>query len=132
MSFTISQVAQKTNLSIHTIRYYDKEGLLPFVDRMNGTRVFQEQDIDWIDLICCLKQTGMPIKDIRILIRHCMDHDAVLEKGLQILMRHRENVEEQLKELQRSLNTIDYKIEHLPRMYREKFSSEAVSAGKTP
>ncbi|MCR2806409.1 MerR family transcriptional regulator [Paenibacillus soyae] len=130
MSFTISQVAQRTNLSIHAIRYYDKEGLLPFVDRKNGTRVFQEQDIDWIDLICCLKQTGMPIKDIRILIRHCMDHDAVLEKGLEILHRHRENVEEQLKELQRSLNTIDYKIKHLPRMYREKFSSEAAAPGQ--
>ncbi|RIX53962.1 MerR family transcriptional regulator [Paenibacillus nanensis] len=128
MSYTISQVAQRTGLSIHAIRYYDKEGLLPFVDRHNGTRVFQEQDIDWIDLICCLKKTGMPIKDIRTLIQHCMDHDAVLDKGLEILARHRENVEEQLKELQRSLDTINYKIKHLPRMYKEKFSAEAVGS----
>lgn len=130
MSYTISQVAQRTGLSIHAIRYYDKEGLLPFVDRHNGTRVFQEQDIDWIDLICCLKKTGMPIKDIRTLIQHCMDHDAVLDKGLEILTRHRENVEEQLKELQRSLDTINYKIKHLPRMYKEKFSVDAAGATK--
>ncbi|MFF2888715.1 MerR family transcriptional regulator [Paenibacillus sp. NPDC057967] len=125
MSYTISQVAQKTNLSIHTIRYYDKEGLLPFVDRQNGTRVFHEQDIDWLDLLCCLKNTGMPIKDIRTLIQHCMDNDAVLEKGVDILVQHRHKVEAQLKEMQRSLATIDYKIKHLPRMFQEKFSSEA-------
>ncbi|REK77568.1 MerR family transcriptional regulator [Paenibacillus paeoniae] len=125
MNYTISQAAQKTNLSIHTIRYYDKEGLLPFVYRENGTRVFHEQDIDWLDLLCCLKNTGMPIKDIRTLIQHCMDNDAVLEKGVAILVRHRHNVEAQLKEMQRSLDTIDYKIKHLPQMFREKFSSEA-------
>ncbi|OCT12933.1 MerR family transcriptional regulator [Paenibacillus pectinilyticus] len=125
MSYTISQVAEKTNLTIHTIRYYDKEGLLPFIDRINGTRVFQEQDIDWIDLICCLKKTGMPIKDIRTLIQHCMDNDAVLEKGVQILMRHREHVEEQIKDMQNNLSTIDYKIKHLPRMYKERFSMGA-------
>jgi len=127
MYYTISQVAQKTDLSIHTIRYYDKEGLLPFVDRQNGTRVFSEQDIDWLDLLCCLKNTGMPIKDIRTLIQHCMDNDAVLQKGVDILVEHRKKVVDQLKEVQRSLDTLDYKIQHLPRMFRERFSSEAVA-----
>jgi len=129
MHYTISQVAQKTNLSIHTIRYYDKEGLLPFVDRHNGTRVFSEQDVDWLDLLCCLKNTGMPIKDIRTLIQHCMDNDAVLQKGVDILVQHRKKVEDQLKEVQRSLDTLDYKIQHLPRMFRERFSSEAATPG---
>lgn len=129
MHYTISQVAQKTDLSIHTIRYYDKEGLLPFVDRHNGTRVFSEQDVDWLDLLCCLKNTGMPIKDIRTLIQHCMDNDAVLQKGVDILVQHRKKVEDQLKEVQRSLDTLDYKIQHLPRMFRERFSSEAATPG---
>ncbi|RJX38098.1 MerR family transcriptional regulator [Paenibacillus pinisoli] len=127
MYYTISQVAQKTDLSIHTIRYYDKEGLLPFVDRQNGTRVFSEQDIDWLDLLCCLKNTGMPIKDIRTLIQHCMDNDAVLQKGVDILVEHRKKVVDQLGEVQRSLDTLDYKIQHLPRMFRERFSSEAAA-----
>ncbi|WP_042163094.1 MerR family transcriptional regulator [Paenibacillus gorillae] len=122
MNYTISQVAQKTNLSIYTIRYYDKEGLLPFIDRENGTRVFHEQDVDWIDLICCLKNSGMPIKEIRTFINYCTDHDAVVEKGLEILVQHRKNVEQQLRDTQRNLETINYKIEHLPQMYREKFA----------
>lgn len=125
MSYTISQVAERTGLSIHTIRYYDKEGLLPFIDRHNGTRVFTEQDIDWIDLICCLKRTKMPIKDLRALIQHCTDNDAVLEKGMEILINHKRQVEAQLDELQRSLQTIHYKIEHLPKMYQERFAKES-------
>ncbi|MDQ6420614.1 MerR family transcriptional regulator [Paenibacillus sp. LHD-117] len=124
MTYTISQVAERTKLSIHTIRYYDKEGLLPFIDRRNGTRVFHEQDIDWIDLICCLKNTGMPIKDIRTFIEHCTDNDAVLDKGLQILVNHKRHVEEQLEDIKCSLETIEYKINHLPQMYREKFAKE--------
>ncbi|MFF2481468.1 MerR family transcriptional regulator [Paenibacillus sp. NPDC058071] len=122
MTYTISQVAQKTNLSIFTIRYYDKEGLLPFVDRHNGTRVFHEEDIDWIDLICCLKNTGMPIKEIRTFIQTCTDNRAVVEKGLEILVRHKENVQRQMEETRRHLDTIEYKIAHLPKMYKEKFA----------
>ncbi|OPA81021.1 MerR family transcriptional regulator [Paenibacillus selenitireducens] len=122
MNYTISQVAQKTNLSIYTIRYYDKEGLLPFITRENGTRVFHEQDIDWIDLICCLKNTGMPIKEIRTFIEYCTDHDAVVEKGLEILLKHKQHVEQQMIDTQRNLATIEYKIKHLPEMYKKKFS----------
>jgi DNA-binding transcriptional MerR regulator len=124
MTYTISQAAERSGLSIHTIRYYDKEGLLPFVDRRNGTRVFSEQDIDWIDLIRCLKQTKMSIKDLRSLIQHCTDNDAVLDKGMQILLDHRRQVEAQLEELKGSLDTINYKIRHLPQMYRDRFSKE--------
>ncbi|MUT66973.1 MerR family transcriptional regulator [Paenibacillus sp. NEAU-GSW1] len=123
MNYTISEVAKRTNLSIYTIRYYDKEGLLPFLDRRGGTRVFHENDIDWIDLICCLKNTGMPIKEIRTLIKHCTDHNAVLEKGIDILKRHKQNVEQQLKEMQCNLETIEYKIKYLPEMYK-KFATE--------
>jgi DNA-binding transcriptional MerR regulator len=93
MTYTISQVAKKLNVTIYTIRYYDKEGLFPFLDRTaSGNRIFKEQDIEWIDLICCLKSTGMQIKDIRTLIENCTLENAVLE-------------------------TIDYKIKHLPKMY---------------
>lgn len=127
MTYTISQAAERSGLSIHTLRYYDKEGLLPFIDRHNGTRVFSEQDMDWIDLIRCLKQTKMSIKDQRSLIQHCTDNDAVLDKGMQILLDHKRQVEAQLEELKSSLDTIHYKIEHLPQMYRDRFAKEAAA-----
>ncbi|QAY68121.1 MerR family transcriptional regulator [Paenibacillus protaetiae] len=124
MSYTISQVAKKTNLSIHTIRYYDKEGLFPFLDRDNGTRVFHDQDVEWIDLISCLKHTGMPIKELRTFTECCTSYEMLVERGLAILSRHRNNVLKQIEETQRSLETIDYKIKHLPQMYKEKFAAK--------
>lgn len=65
MSYTISQAAQMTGISPSAIRYYDKEGLLPQVERKNGIRLFSDMDIRWLHLLTCLKNTGMPIKRIR-------------------------------------------------------------------
>ena len=65
MEYSIGQVAEKLNLPCSTIRYYDKEGLLPFIQRKNsGVRVFSDSDINMLTIIECLKNTGMPIKDI--------------------------------------------------------------------
>ena len=66
MTYAIGEIAEKMNLSIHTLRYYDKEGLLLFVQRTeNGRRVFSDRDIILLSTIECLKATGMPLKDIR-------------------------------------------------------------------
>ena len=55
MTYTIGQVAQKMGLTAHTLRYYDKEGLLPFVRKSgSGQRVFSEEDLDWLVIIDCL------------------------------------------------------------------------------
>ena len=65
MSYTISEAAQKTCLSPSTIRFYDKEGLLPNIKRKNGIRVFEDMDLRLMGLLTCLKNTGMPIQRIR-------------------------------------------------------------------
>ena len=63
MHYTIKQVSEKTGLTIPTIRYYESEGILPPVERDgSGSRLFGEDDIEWLNLICCLRGTGMPIK----------------------------------------------------------------------
>ena len=72
-TYTIGQAAERAGLSADTLRYYDKQGLLPFVARAeNGYRVFTEEDFAWLDTIACLKGTGMELKDIRTFIRWCM------------------------------------------------------------
>ena len=64
--YSINEIAKLCGLSVYTIRFYDKEGLLPFVTRSkSGNRQFSENDLDMIKLICCLKNSGMPIKDIK-------------------------------------------------------------------
>ena len=93
------------------LRYYDKEGLLPFVERTgSGIRMFKESDIEWLRLIECLKATGMPIKDIRRFIQCTIEGDGTIDERLNILTAQRQSVINQIAELERHLELIDYKI----------------------
>jgi len=113
MVYTIKQAAEKVNLTVHTLRYYDKEGLIPFVSRDKaGNRVFTESDLDWLGLICCLKNTGMPIKQIGTFIHWCLEGDSSLEKRRQMLLEHRRAVVEQIEQLNHNLDKINFKINH--------------------
>lgn len=112
MVYTIGQVAEKFDLTAHTIRYYDKEGLLPFVERNKaGNREFSESDFDWLKLICCLKNTGMPIKQIKQYIEWCVQGDITLEIRRQMYLDHRKEVLKQMDDLKENLKTIDHKLE---------------------
>ena len=71
MTYSISEAAKQMGVSVHTLRYYDKEGLLPFVERVNGRRVFKDSDFSWLKIISCLKNTGMPLKEIRRYMELC-------------------------------------------------------------
>ena len=66
MIYTVGEMAQKLGVPASTLRYYDKEGLLPFVERSSGgIRMFWEADFEWLQVIRCMKKAGMSIKDIR-------------------------------------------------------------------
>lgn len=111
MGYSIAEVAEKTHLSPHTLRYYEKEGLLPFVDRSeSGNRDFKEKDLELLELICCLKNTGMPIKQIKEYIQLCLKGDNTIDVRREIFIKHREEVISQIAELQRNLDKINYKI----------------------
>ncbi len=126
MPYTIKQAAEKVNLTVHTLRYYDKEGLLPFVSRdAAGNRVFTDSDIDWLNLICCLKNTGMPVKQIGSYIRWCMEGDGSLEARLDLLLKHREAVMLQIEVLQQNLAVINFKIEHYNTLCSPPFKDKA-------
>lgn len=113
MEYTIKQVAEKTNLSIYTLRYYDKEGLLPLLQRTSsGIRKFSENDIAWINLICCLKNSGMSIENLKIFMNSCLKGDETCEQRKEILEQHKQSILSQIKQLENSLNTINYKIAH--------------------
>lgn len=66
-----------------TLRYYDKEGLFPFVERsVGGIRIFHDEDMDWLELIECMKHTGMPIKEIKHFIDYCVEGDSHINESL--------------------------------------------------
>lgn len=111
MSYTIAQAAEICGLTTHTLRYYDKEGLLPFVERNNaGIRKFKDGDFEWLALISCLKSTGMPVKRIRQFIEWCMQGDATFAQRLNVLAEQKKHVEDQLEMLHKCMEKIDHKI----------------------
>lgn len=110
-SWTIGQAAERTGLSVSTLRYYEKEGLLPFVERTRGgQRMFKEEDFNWLSIIECLKNTGVPIREIRQYIDWCMEGDATLEQRRDLFLRQKARVESRIAEYCRNLDKINYKI----------------------
>lgn len=110
MTYSISEVAKKMNLTVYTLRYYDKEGLIPFVERApNGTRLFKESDLDSLKIIECLKSTGMPIKDIKNFIDWCSQGDSTLQQRYDMFMERKAVVEAQMEELKKTMEVINHK-----------------------
>lgn len=110
MKFTISEAAKTMNITTHTIRYYDKEGLLPFVERTkSGIRYFSENDLEGLALINCLKSTGMPIKEIKLFVDWVVEGDSTLKQRYDMFVERKESVLRQISELQKALERIDYK-----------------------
>jgi len=118
VTYTIKQVSEKTKLKAHVLRYYEREGLLPFVHRSeNGIRRYTEEDLEWLGLICCLKNTGMSIKQIRTFVELSVQGDETLRQRCEILKEHKKNVEKQIAEMQEHLRKVDHKIEYFTAQY---------------
>ncbi|WP_412988407.1 MerR family transcriptional regulator [Pediococcus siamensis] len=111
MTYSIKEAAQRSNLSIYTLRFYDKQGLLPFVARNKaGYREFTEGDLQLLHTVCCLKNTGMKIKDIRRYIAYVMQGPKTVDERRALLQEHRTAVLEKQQEIQRNLAEIDFKL----------------------
>ncbi|WP_209812215.1 MerR family transcriptional regulator [Ammoniphilus resinae] len=109
-TYSISEAANELNLTVYTLRYYDKEGLLPFVERTaSGIRVFKESDISALKIIECLKATGMPIKEIKHFIDWCSEGDSTLQQRYDMFVERKAMVEAQMEELKKTLELIDHK-----------------------
>lgn len=112
-TYSISEVAKELNLTVYTLRYYDKEGLMPFIERTsNGTRLFKESDIEALKIIECLKSTGMPIKGIKDFIDWCSEGDSTLQQRYDMFMERKATVEAQIEELRKTMELIDHKCDY--------------------
>ena len=110
MIYTVGEMAKLLGVPSSTLRYYDKEGLLPFVERSaNGIRVFHEKDYEWLQVISCLKKAGMSLKDIREYIHLAMEGDSTIEERLQLFYRQRQILQAQMEELQHTMDVLDFK-----------------------
>jgi DNA-binding transcriptional MerR regulator len=118
---SISQAAAATGLTAHTLRYYERAGLmLDRVERASSThRRYTEQDIGWVQLVTKLRATGMPIRMIREYAALVREGEGNEQERLALLLAHRDSVRAQLVEIRRNLEAIDHKIE----IYSERCSS---------
>lgn len=110
MIYTVGEMAKKIGVAPSTLRYYDKEGLLPFVERSSGgIRVFKEADYEWLKVIECLKKTGMPLKDIKTFIEMAMQGDETIDERLELIRKQRDEVGRKIAELQETMDTLNFK-----------------------
>lgn len=111
-SLTIAEAAEQLGLTPHTLRYYERDGLLlESVDRASsGHRRYSESDLTWITLVTRLRSTGMPIREVRAYAELVRQGDGNEEERLALLHAHRERVLAQLAETTEHLKAVDYKI----------------------
>ena len=110
MLYTVGEMARLLGIAASTLRYYDQEGLLPFVERsQGGVRMFTDRDYGTLQVIGCLKRSGLSIKEIKQFIGPAEQGDASLDQRLEIFQRRRAAVERQIAELQRMLSLLEYK-----------------------
>ena len=109
--YSIQEVSNKTGLTAHTLRYYEKEGLISGVERsQGGFRQYTDEDLERLGLICCLKNTGMSIQEIARFVQLTHEGDHTLKERVQMLKNHREQVIERMEEMQKHLDKVTWKI----------------------
>ena len=109
--YSIQEVCNRTGLSAHTLRYYEKEGLLTKVERSaGGFRQYSDEDLEWLGLICCLKNTGMPLQEIARFVRLAHEGDYTLRERVELLKDHREKLFARMDEMQKYLDKITWKV----------------------
>ena len=109
--YSIQDVSNKTGLSTHTLRYYEKEGLISGVERsQGGFRQYSEEDLERLGLIRCLKNTGMSIQEIARFVKLTHEGDHTLEERVELLREHRERVLERMAEMQEHLDKVTWKL----------------------
>ena len=109
--YSIQDVSNKTGLSTHTLRYYEKEGLISGVERsQGGFRQYTDEDLERLGLIRCLKNTGMSIQEIARFVQLTHEGDHTLEERVELLREHRERVLERMAEMQEHLDKVTWKL----------------------
>lgn len=109
--YTISEVADLTGLTAHTLRWYERIGLMPHIDRSHtGQRRYRNRDLDWLDLVGKLRLTGMPVADMVRYAELVRAGDHTYTERFDLLKSTRDDVLSRIAELQDTLNVLDRKI----------------------
>ncbi len=122
----IQQVAARTGLSIHTLRYYEHLGLMASIHRLpNGHRRYGENDLEWIDFLKCLRSTAMPIAEMQRFAEITRQGEATVRERRELLQAHQHKLSLALQEMQQTLAIIEAKIAHYHSLEQEQQNAES-------
>lgn len=130
MSLSIAEAAERTGLTPDTLRYYERDGLLvsPVARSASGHRQYDKDALRWIEMVNRLRATGMPIRDVRRYAELVRAGDGNEAERLALLQAHRQQVLDQLAEVQRHLGAIDMKIG----IYTDSLDRRGLDLERTP
>ena len=109
MRYSIGQVAKKLGLTAHTLRYYDKEGLFPTIQRDSGIRKFGEKELEALRVIECLKKSGLEIKDIKQFMEWCVQGSETYPQRRELFLHQKAAVEAEIERMNRVLDMLRFK-----------------------
>lgn len=107
--YTIGQVSELFDIPISTLRYYDKEGLFPDMQRVAGIRKFSEKELEALRIIECLKKSGLEIKDIKRFIQWCTQGSETYPQRRELFLQQKKYVEEEIQRLNQVLDLLTFK-----------------------
>lgn len=108
--YTIKEVAEKMDISEHTLRFWAKSGFFPFITRdKNNIRQFSEKDLDWVKIVKCLRSVGTENKAIKKYIDLCIIGDSTIKERYKIILDTKKKALLQMEELQKQLSLLDFK-----------------------
>jgi len=121
--YTVKEVSEIFNISVHTIRYYDKEHLFPYVTRgKHGERLFSDEDLQWVQLVKCMRQADMPLSEIRRYSDLCKLGDSTIPERYEMMLEQKTKIEANLEDMKKRLDYVEYKV----KFYKD------LMAGKKP
>lgn len=110
MTYSMKQACQKTGLTYDTLKFYCNEGLVPNVKRAaNNYRIFDDDDIAWINSLSCLKNCGMSIQEMKEFLDLCAEGETTIPARLEILASKLEGLQKEMKRLQDSIDYVKWK-----------------------
>ena len=119
MKLCIGELAARTGRSVHTIRWYEQQGLLPPVPRLSGQRIYSNRHVEWMELMDRLRLSGMPIAELRRYTALAQRGAATLAQTREVLLAHRERVQAQIAQWNQAQKIIDAKIGFYSRWIEE-------------
>ncbi|RAS77254.1 MerR family transcriptional regulator [Priestia endophytica] len=126
MGYYIKEAAEKVGLPAHTLRYYEQEGLLPFLKRdTNGNRIFEEEDLTWLEFVTCLRKINIAISELREIVELTKQGDWTATKRKQVCEKHKEKIMEKQRDLDKAFRKIETKIEYYDEL-EKKYQQEKV------